>query len=231
MTSPLPGGSAGKTPTSPLAVPNNHTQFKVSHNYDPFDYEIDTWSNDQYTESLKKQRDHPQHHYHHHQHHNHHQGAHHHPAYGQYQSSHYPASYLDLPNPNSRDLFNSPRSNFPYADQNQRNYDRPMAYPISYDSFKSTHQLTKSYSNPNIQSFFEAPSFVSLVSSGVKNGEIHHELFMMNLLVVYGFSYFKLLLFRLIIIMKTQPRDHLGCAEERISWLQVKVCKQHYGSF
>ena len=169
MTSPLPGGSAGKTPTSPLAVPNNHTQFKVSHNYDPFDYEIDTWSNDQYTESLKKQRDHPQHHYHHHQHHHHHQGAHHHPGYGQYQSSHnYPASYLDLPNPNSRDLFNSPRSNFPYADQNQRNYDRPMAYPISYDSFKSTHQLTKSYSNPNIQSFFEAPSFVSLVSSGVK---------------------------------------------------------------
>ena len=170
MTSPLPGGSAGKTPTSPLAVPNNHTQFKVSHNYDPFDYEIDTWSNDQYTESLKKQRDHPQHHYHHHQHHHHHQGAHHgHPgSYGQYQSSHYPASYLDLPNPNSRDLFNSPRSNFPYADQNQRNYDRPMAYPISYDSFKSTHQLTKSYSNPNIQSFFEAPSFVSLVSTGVK---------------------------------------------------------------
>ena len=160
VTSPLPGGSAGKTPTSPLAVPNNHTQFKVSHNYDPFDYEIDTWSNDQYTESLKKQRDHhPQHHYHNHQ------GAPH-PAYGQhsYQSSHYPASYLDLPNPNSRDLFNSPRSNFPYADQNQRNYDRPMAYPISYDSFKSTHQLTKSYSNPNIQSFFEAPSFVSLVS-------------------------------------------------------------------
>ena len=160
VTSPLPGGSAGKTPTSPLAVPNNHTQFKVSHNYDPFDYEIDTWSNDQYTESLKKQRDHhPQHHYHNHQ------GASH-PAYGQhsYQSSHYPASYLDLPNPNSRDLFNSPRSNFPYADQNQRNYDRPMAYPISYDSFKSTHQLTKSYSNPNIQSFFEAPSFVSLVS-------------------------------------------------------------------
>lgn len=32
VTSPLPGGSAGKTPTSPLAVPNNHTQFKANNN-------------------------------------------------------------------------------------------------------------------------------------------------------------------------------------------------------
>ena len=63
ITSPVPGASGGKnTPTSPLAVPNN--SFKVSsfnHSgassapYDAFDYEIDTWSNDQYTEHCKNQ--------------------------------------------------------------------------------------------------------------------------------------------------------------------------------
>ena len=61
----MPGASGGKnTPTSPLAVPNN--SFKVSNSnnsnsassaqyHDAFDYEIDTWSNDQYTEHCRNQ--------------------------------------------------------------------------------------------------------------------------------------------------------------------------------